>query len=213
MRENGGWGWIGLLLWFLGIMLFIVIAAAILFPVFVRDGHPSPKTSCLNNLKQLGTALNMYESDWDERLPPLYTVRACAPQGKGWMDKLMVYARNKRISRCPESPDRLTYSFNRRLAGINYDKIAHPADTFSIFESVNALPESNNLNGGEVCHPTRDRIPLPGQYIMWPEDTPKLQRDWPTWARPNHEDITNVIFADGHAKGVPWSQGPRLSPK
>jgi len=212
MKSNRGMGWIRGILWFSGIMVFIVMIAAVLS--FVNPCRKAaPKSTCLNNLKQIGTALNMYERDWDDRFPPLYAVHACAPQGKGWMDNLLVYARNKHITRCPSAPDRLTYSFNRQLSGIKEAKIAKTAETFAIFESVNAMPESNNLNGGEACHPSKDRIPLPGQYIVWPKDAQKLQRHWPDWARQNHEDVTIVVYADGHAKGIVEPCEPYLSLK
>jgi len=213
MKSNRGSGWISLVLWFFGIMVFFVIVAAIVFPILMHHHTPSPRVSCLNNLMHLGTALNMYKADWGDRFPPLYTTRQSAPEGKAWPYKLAPYFKNKRILRCPLRPDRLTYSFNRRLSGIPEEKIAQIADTVVIFESVSDSPGNNNLNGDQVCRPPKDRFFLPGQYIMWPKDTRKLQRYWPTWARPNHDDITNVIYADGHAKGVPWSQEPRLSPK
>lgn len=214
MKSTRGSGWIDLILWFVRIIVIILIVGAILYFVFSPCGHRAlPKTSCLNNLKQLGTALNMYKADWGDRFPALYTTRQSAPEGKAWPARLMPYAKNKRITRCPSAPDRLTYSFNRRLSGIKEVKIARTADTFAIFESVSSAPDNNNLNGGEVCRPTRDSVPLPGRYIIWPDDTRKLQRYWATWARPNHDDITNVVYADGHAKQVTWGYEPKLSPE
>lgn len=202
--TNAIMGGCAVLLW-----LFIILA---LLPVFLHS-HGSRRVSCLNNLKQLGTALNMYETDWNDRVLPLYSMRQRVPEGTAWPDKLVPYFKNKRILRCPLRPDRLTYSFNRQLSGIPEEKIAQIADTVVVFESVSDSPANNNLNGDQVCHPPKDRIFQSGQYIVWPQDTRKLQRNWPTWARPNHEDVTNVVFADGHAKGVIWAYEPKLSPK
>lgn len=202
--ANAIMGGCAILLW-----LFIIVG---LLPTFWGT-HGSPKTSCLNNLKQLGVAICMYESEWDDHFPPLYANWQRVPRGRSWMDKFMPYARNKRISRCPSAPDRLTYSFNRRLSGISEEKIAQIADTEAVFESVNSSPENNNLNSDQVCRPNKDSIPLPGRYIIWPQDTRKLQRYWPTWARPNHEDITNVLYTDGHAQRVQWAIAPKLSLK
>ncbi len=39
------------------------LLAAILFPVFARARESARKTSCLNNVKQMGTALMMYVDD------------------------------------------------------------------------------------------------------------------------------------------------------
>ena len=51
------------------VIAIIAILAAILFPVFARARRAAQRTSCLNNLKQMGIAVNMYESDWDDRYP------------------------------------------------------------------------------------------------------------------------------------------------
>jgi prepilin-type N-terminal cleavage/methylation domain-containing protein len=52
------------------VIVIIAILAAILFPVFAQARQKARLTSCLSNLKQLGTALSMYAQDYDERLAP-----------------------------------------------------------------------------------------------------------------------------------------------
>jgi prepilin-type N-terminal cleavage/methylation domain-containing protein/prepilin-type processing-associated H-X9-DG protein len=51
------------------VITIIVILAAILFPVFARVRRAAQKTNCLNNMKQIGTAIQMYTQDWDECYP------------------------------------------------------------------------------------------------------------------------------------------------
>ena len=51
------------------VVAIIGILAALLFPVFSRARENGRRTSCLNNLKQLGTAFKMYAQDYDEHLP------------------------------------------------------------------------------------------------------------------------------------------------
>jgi prepilin-type processing-associated H-X9-DG protein len=51
------------------VIAIIAILAAILFPVFAQAREKARQTSCLSNLKQLGTAVQMYIQDYDERLP------------------------------------------------------------------------------------------------------------------------------------------------
>jgi prepilin-type N-terminal cleavage/methylation domain-containing protein/prepilin-type processing-associated H-X9-DG protein len=48
------------------VIAIIAILAAILFPVFARAREAARATSCKSNLKQLGTALVMYRSDYDD---------------------------------------------------------------------------------------------------------------------------------------------------
>lgn len=51
------------------VIAIIAILAAILFPVFARAREQARKTTCLSNLKQIGTAMQMYVQDYDETFP------------------------------------------------------------------------------------------------------------------------------------------------
>ena len=48
------------------VIAIIAILAAILFPVFAQAKEAAKKTSCLNNIKQLGTATYIYLNDYDD---------------------------------------------------------------------------------------------------------------------------------------------------
>src|SRR5436309_4246102 len=51
------------------VIAIMAILAAILFPVFAQAREKARMTSCLSNMKQLGTALMMYAQDYDEAMP------------------------------------------------------------------------------------------------------------------------------------------------
>jgi len=51
------------------VIAIIAILAAILFPVFAQAREKARQTSCLSNLKQIGTALAIYAQDYDEGFP------------------------------------------------------------------------------------------------------------------------------------------------
>jgi prepilin-type N-terminal cleavage/methylation domain-containing protein/prepilin-type processing-associated H-X9-DG protein len=51
------------------VIAIIAILAAILFPVFAQARESARATSCLSNLRQLGTAFIMYSQDYDEEYP------------------------------------------------------------------------------------------------------------------------------------------------
>ncbi len=62
------------------VIAIIAILAAILFPVFAQARGKARQTSCLSNMKQMGTALLMYAQDadggyptWNEGWPPTGT--------------------------------------------------------------------------------------------------------------------------------------------
>lgn len=48
------------------VIAIIAILAAILFPVFAQAREKARQTSCLSNMKQIGTALTLYADDYDE---------------------------------------------------------------------------------------------------------------------------------------------------
>jgi prepilin-type N-terminal cleavage/methylation domain-containing protein len=51
------------------VIAIIAILAAILFPVFAQAREKARQTQCVSNMRQLGTALRAYATDYDERLP------------------------------------------------------------------------------------------------------------------------------------------------
>src|SRR5438552_19010 len=64
-RKHAGFTLIELLV----VIAVIAILAAFLFPVFSQAREKARQTSCISNMKQLGTALAMYRTDYDERDP------------------------------------------------------------------------------------------------------------------------------------------------
>ncbi len=78
------------------VIAIIAILAAILFPVFARARAKAYQTQCLNNLKQLGTALAMYAQDHENRLPV-----GVDENGKYWYTLLSSYVRNSQVYSCP----------------------------------------------------------------------------------------------------------------
>ncbi len=87
------------------VIAIIAILAAILFPVFAQAREKARQTSCLSNIKQIGTAMLMYSQDYDEQFPtgrynPAYPNPA--DYGKGWASALYSYTKNAQILKCPD---------------------------------------------------------------------------------------------------------------
>jgi prepilin-type N-terminal cleavage/methylation domain-containing protein len=57
------------LLELLVVIAIIAILAAILFPVFAQAKEAAKKTTCASNLKQMGIAMFLYQSDHDDAYP------------------------------------------------------------------------------------------------------------------------------------------------
>ena len=95
------------------VIAIIAILAAILFPVFAQAREAARKSTCLSNLKQIGTSMMMYVQDYDETLPPPFTNPAALPGTNpepinagalGWADLITPYAKNAGIFQCPSNP-------------------------------------------------------------------------------------------------------------
>ncbi len=66
------------------VIAIIAILAAILFPVFAQAKEAAKKTSQLSNVKQFGTASNIYLADYDDTFPLGFGARPAPLSTWGW---------------------------------------------------------------------------------------------------------------------------------
>ncbi|MFN3653397.1 MAG: type II secretion system protein [Armatimonadota bacterium] len=70
------------------VIAIIAILAAILFPVFAQAREKARQATCANNLRQIGTAFQLYSQDNDDRLPDRRDLKLTLPGGyrpwSGW---------------------------------------------------------------------------------------------------------------------------------
>ncbi|HEX3000030.1 MAG TPA: DUF1559 domain-containing protein [Armatimonadota bacterium] len=89
------------------VIAIIAILAAILFPVFARARENARKANCQSNLKQLGTAFQMYSQDYDQAITPCYvfTSTSWSANNLYWFDDLaQPYIKNRQVGVCPSCP-------------------------------------------------------------------------------------------------------------
>ena len=91
------------------VIAIIAILAAILFPVFAKARDRARQTSCLNNMKQLGTAMNMYYDDWDGVFQPQRYGEALGNK-LGWTDRVRQYNKTVGLFTCPSSSANYSYT-------------------------------------------------------------------------------------------------------
>lgn len=97
------------------VIAIIAVLAAILFPVFAQAREKARQAVCMSNLKQIGTALFMYQEDYDEFLPDRRDLKLSLPGGyrpwvgwppsdprAGWAAIILEpYTKNNAIWSCP----------------------------------------------------------------------------------------------------------------
>jgi prepilin-type N-terminal cleavage/methylation domain-containing protein/prepilin-type processing-associated H-X9-DG protein len=97
------------------VIAIIALLAAILFPVFARARENARRSSCQNNLKQIGVALLQYTQDYDEAFPCIWfgAVASAAWDQQSnatsyykWMDAAYPYIKNEQVFNCPSDSNR-----------------------------------------------------------------------------------------------------------
>jgi prepilin-type N-terminal cleavage/methylation domain-containing protein/prepilin-type processing-associated H-X9-DG protein len=171
------------------IELLVVIAitailAAILFPVFSKARAKAQQSTCQSNLKQLGTAFDMYKSDHDGIYPCALSIGG-EYGSKFWRHEIDPYLKSPKIAICPTfeafhkgkiydgyGPDYAdTYAMNKNLNWLSESKVDRPIETWLLSEQWQAsggwvMIEGSNL--GQICDV--------------------------------HLDGSNILFCDGHVK-------------
>jgi prepilin-type N-terminal cleavage/methylation domain-containing protein/prepilin-type processing-associated H-X9-DG protein len=97
------------------VIAIIAMLAAILFPVFAKAREKARQTTCLNNQRQLATALTLYAQDHDEQLPAAESVWGDAGLEKG-------------VLVCPTAGAKVRngYVYNRELAEQSIGDLQYP---------------------------------------------------------------------------------------
>ncbi|MBV9865310.1 MAG: DUF1559 domain-containing protein [Abitibacteriaceae bacterium] len=182
------------------VIAIIGILAAILFPVFSRAREAAKRTTCVSNVKQLGTAMLMYVSDNDHHFPPRpadppaggsYPCKPCRTDGGLWKTQVQPYIKNTQIFVCPSD------------VGVPASFAADP------FNTTTPQPESiAQLYGSSYCvNVVVERlkheaaIQLPAETYMGAEIFPWHPANGATYvAAKSDAQVRVAYYCDGHAK-------------
>jgi len=127
------------------VIAIIAILAAILFPVFAQAREKARQAACLSNLKQLGTAVQMYSQDYDETFLHVLSTGGVGklPDGRdfrgNWMWPLAFYPyiKNEGVFICPSDPDGGETGYNRSTANPVNDTWGKPLrNSYALLEPI-----------------------------------------------------------------------------
>ena len=197
------------------VIAIIAILAAILFPVFAQAREAARRTSCVSNLKQIGTATMMYVQDYDEVFPFMQRVFYYGHGGTSVTNTdtpivtLNPYVKNKGIWVCPTA---------RR--GANADAAGVAAFGFSRYADYVyrcTSPAAPHLNGGYpdpngtagVCGRPQAAIARvadqPIFFCVYAHVHGGQPGTWQNLTSPLRTDVP-ILYADGHAKLKPQAR-------
>lgn len=189
------------------VIAIISILAAILMPVFAQAREKARSSSCLSNLKQLGTAALMYSQDYDEMVLPHCFRDYGDPTGSVyhyWFEMSMPYVKNSQVYCCP--------SHKGAVGGHSFvGSYGYLCDGFTLNPSD---PNFSGLPFGGIY--SMAQIHYPSELIMLGESqkaTCRVCPDCQTHSFPpvwkvhrRHQGGSNYLFFDGHAKWARYEQ-------
>lgn len=203
------------------VIAIIAILAAILFPVFAQAKLAAKKTMALAHLKQIGTAANIYATDYDDRFNSVYDGGAFGgnPQGdlQPYMKNWNMWYVNRENGRDPSDWNHADFGYNwgfeiRSAEGmVDGEKCSdggavvgcggRGGTRYNAGKSVTQMADPAKLFAFGDSYDTW-RMTIGGDG--WILD------DFPGSSRNNalrYSAKLLMAFADSHAKIVPWKGG------
>ncbi len=186
------------------VIAIIAILAAILFPVFAKAKATAQATSCLANMKQIGSASVLYADDNQGGVVPTiigeysYTDSSSANAGrKYWSRILFKYVRSEAAYVCPARPKEAgVWGWTGQCVKTNYGINSEVA-------SRDSIPQGSQKRMMSMfSRPTRmilltevkGNIWATGWTLIWGKE--RLN----TYMPKAHFNKINITFLDGHAK-------------
>ncbi|MFP3904081.1 MAG: type II secretion system protein [Armatimonadota bacterium] len=201
----------------------IAVLSAILFPVFSSAREKSRQIACMNNMQQIGKALNLYIEDSGGFMPTWCLVHnnpgsaPSNPDNSGfltWDAQLMAYLDTSQVFICPSNPNEGGGSA-RAYAIAHYTQVPVSGDVLD-----------NTWQAMKGCY--RDLMPAPTRTVFIYEkgaNPPGAWGDclgqnvWETHGHKSdgspasseemfHNNGKNILYCDGHSKFSPGNSYP-----
>ena len=186
------------------VIAIIALLAAILFPVFNRARENARKSSCLNNMKQIGIGMAQYTQDYDETF--VIVRNTTAPYGS-WGQRIFPYVKSVQVFACPSNT-----TTNTRAMAYNDTSVPNlPQPLASYAYNYHFGRDASNMVSLATLEKSAQKIVVAENY----RDPVAAVNDngtaWNQWGSANefrdrlyagHLGMSTYVFADGHAKAL-----------
>lgn len=228
IRKREGFTLVELLV----VIAIIIILAAILFPIFAKAREKAQQTRCINNLKQIGVAIEMYEDDYEGGIMPI-SIKVVTPGqeatqgswGSFWQDLANPYLKQLKkgssggqaagqgeVFQCPSAPKEDASQGTQWQMGKDYGYNPYLRNTITqaLVKSPSLtlrLTEVGDYRLGD-CHNTalEDAGYAGGS---WYAPVPNgalvgytLNLQAPGW----HNGYNDCLWFDGHVSSITWER-------
>jgi len=199
------------------VIAIIAILAAILFPVFAQAREAARKTACASNLKQLGTAVLMYQTDYDGTYP--YWNWGLNYGGQGnmqslWTTAIFPYVKSAGLYKCPSDAAEWGYATtDGEWWGPTKTERLRDAP---MFEDANRGPDGGHdripvgYGMGETIHNMLAKdssIPAPASTALLADSVSMLGDLWGQDNGPQPRIAMRMACANGQASGTQGNGG------
>lgn len=194
------------------VIAIIAILAAILFPVFAQAREAARKASCQSNLKQISTAIGMYNQDFDGSYPMVRYGNVAVHDT--WKQELYPYTKNLGIFQCPSNSG-ATGTLTNGDCGYSAGSVSVPPQSYAWATANGANPAENAFSYGEgVGGPNEAIIQQTASQLVVVESISTCADlcEWCAYygagpsANNAHSGTSNFLFADYHVKAMKWGQ-------
>ena len=206
------------------VLAILGLLSAILFPVFARVREEGRRTTCENNLHQIGLALQQYTSDNNGIYPALTGVDHFTPQGDGvelkWSDMIQLYLKSTSVFDCATHTERYPAGCEPPYAGPMFEEI-----TGDYLYDWYRIPNAQGKTSDEIKREMLVQLPAQTALVHdagWIGEEKSLHYLQATEKEDAlgghicyhsaHNGGANFLFADGHVQWLSVAQQANHSP-